>query len=74
MIQSARIVFHEVQLQDDPNPVHALLSELRTLPATVRQRIFLYHYDDAWDESAYAFVSREFAGFAEPQRRYTLFA
>lgn len=74
MIRSARIVFHEAQLLDDPNPVHTLLSDLRTLPETVRQRMFLYHYDDTWDDSVYSFVSDEFAGFAEPQRRYTLFA
>ncbi len=74
MMQSARIVFHEVQLHEDSDPVHTLLSELRTLPAGIRQRMYLYHYEDTWDDPKYALVSDEFAGFAEPQRRYTLFA
>mgnify|MGYP000873823643 CR=1 FL=1 len=73
MMERARISFHEVQLFDTPMPVHTLMSDLQTLPADVRRKTFLYHYSDEWDSGPYDFVGREFAGFAEPQRRYTLF-
>lgn len=72
MMERAAICFHEAQLQDEPDPVHTLLSELRTLPAAIRQKTWLYHYDDTWKDPAFEFVAREFAGFATPQRRYTL--
>jgi hypothetical protein len=67
-------IFHEVQLEEQVDPVHTLLSELRTLPAGIRRKMVLYHYSDAWDSSVYSFVENEFAGFAQPRRRYTLFA
>jgi ribonuclease BN (tRNA processing enzyme) len=73
MMGDAKLIIHEVQLEDQPDPVHALLSELRTLPADIRKKMLLYHYSDAWDSPAYSFVAREFAGFAEPRRRYELF-
>ncbi len=73
MMSAARINFHEMQLEDQPEPVHATLSELRTLPEPVRKKTVLYHYGDTWDDQAYDFVEREFAGFATPQHRYTLF-
>lgn len=74
IMAAAKIIFHEVLLIDYPDPVHATLSELRTLPKPVRQKMILFHYDDMWDEGSYDFVSDDFAGFAEPQRRYTLFS
>ncbi len=73
MMESARVNFHEVQLEDQENPVHATLSELRTLPEDVRKKTTLYHYGDNWECAAYRFVADEFAGFARPQHRYTLF-
>jgi ribonuclease BN (tRNA processing enzyme) len=73
LMATARISFHEVQLEDEPDSVHARLCELRTLPETVRQRTLLYHYGDTWDDVQYASVADEFAGFAQPQHRYTLF-
>jgi ribonuclease BN (tRNA processing enzyme) len=69
----ARIIFHEVQLADQSDPVHALLSELRTLPMTIRKKTILYHFNDNWDDSAFRFVADEFAGFAIPGTRYELF-
>ncbi len=74
MMQEAKLIFHEVQLEEQPDPVHALLSELRTLPPDIRRKTLLYHYSDAWDSALYSFVAAEFAGFAQPQHRYTLFA
>jgi len=66
-------VFHDVQLIDEPEPVHALLSELRTMPEEIKARTVLYHYGDNWDDPQFAFVDHEFAGFAKPRHRYTLF-
>lgn len=70
---SSRLNFHDVQLEDGPDPVHAMLSELRTLPKDVRRKTILYHFGDRWDDEAYAFVADEFAGFAQPRHRYRLF-
>ena len=73
LMDPARLNFHEVQLEDDRAQVHALLSELRTLPKETRKKTYLYHYGDAWNSGAYDFVADEFAGFAHPQERYLLF-
>jgi ribonuclease BN (tRNA processing enzyme) len=73
MMAAAKINFHEVQLEDQSEAVHATLKELRTLPPNVRGKTILYHYGDTWDSAAYACVADEFAGFAQPQHRYTLF-
>jgi ribonuclease BN (tRNA processing enzyme) len=72
LMQSASILFHEVQLDDEPQPVHTLLSELRTLPEDLRRRMYLYHYADHWDDPKWSGVTLDFAGFAEPRKRYVL--
>jgi hypothetical protein len=69
----ADLCFHDVQLAGTRDSVHALLSELRTLPEPIRRKTVLYHFGDDWDSEAYAFVPHEFAGFAVPQQRYELF-
>lgn len=68
-MRSADVCFHDAQLYDDQSPVHAMLSQLRTLPDDVKRKTWLYHYGDDWDEAAYDFVADEFAGFAPPQQR-----
>jgi len=73
IMEAAKIIFHEVLLVDHPDAVHATISQLRTLPEPMRQKMILFHFDDMWDNGSYDFVADEFAGFAEPQRRYTLF-
>ena len=50
-----------------------LQERLRTMPADVKKKTILYHYGDEWDDPAHGFVAKEFAGFAEPQKRYVLF-
>lgn len=72
-VAPARLSFHDAQLIDEPDPVHALLSELRTLPESVRRKMYLYHYGDTWDAPRYEAVQREFAGFAVAAHRYPLF-
>jgi len=73
LLATPKLAFHDVQLVDEPDPVHALLSELRTLPDDMKRKVVLYHYGDTWDEPAFAFVRDEFAGFARPRHRYVLF-
>jgi ribonuclease BN (tRNA processing enzyme) len=73
IVTKARLCFHDVQLTDQTDPVHSLLSELRTMPEIVKKKTVLYHYDDDWDSERYDFVDTEFAGFARPQHRYVLF-
>ena len=70
---SAKMIFHDVQLEDHGGAIHAPLSLMRTLPHDIRRKTILYHYDDAWDRGEYDDVPRGFAGFAEPMRRYALF-
>lgn len=69
----AKIIFHDVQLEDHHGAIHAPLPLMRTLPGEIREKIFLYHYGDAWDCGKYDFVHQEFAGFAQPMQRYVLF-
>jgi len=73
MMERAQICFHDVQLVDQREPVHALISELRTLPESIRKKTWLYHYGDDWDTGPFDDVPGTFAGFAEPARRYVLF-
>ena len=69
----AKMNFHDAQLHEHTSSVHALLSELRTMPEEVKKKTVLYHYGDAWDDPAFASVPEEFVGFAHPQERYVLF-
>lgn len=73
MLERARMIFHDVQLEDAPAPVHALLSELRTFPESIRRKMILYHYGDTWADEAYRFVDNEFSGWAVPRQRYVIF-
>ena len=73
MLHEAKTVFHEVQLTEQDHPVHALLSELRTMPPDVRRKTLLYHYGDDWDAAEFESVKTDFAGFAQPHHRYVLF-
>ncbi|MCK4658044.1 MAG: MBL fold metallo-hydrolase [Phycisphaerae bacterium] len=73
MMTASRLCFHEVHLGNEDLSVHTSLKDLRTLPAEIRGKTFLYHYSDAWDLGRYEVVDREFAGFARPFHRYVLF-
>jgi len=68
----ARLIFHEAQLDDEPQPVHTLLSELRTLPESTRKKTFLYHFADSWDDPKHLRIAEEFAGFARSGKRYAI--
>lgn len=72
MMERSGIIFHDTQLQDQRDPVHALIGELRTLPEAIRRKTWLYHYGDDWDAGPFDDVPDTFAGFAEPGRRYRL--
>ena len=73
MMTRARLCFHEVNLADEELAVHSSLRQLRTLPAEIKKKTFLYHYGDDWDSGPYDAVGDEFAGFARPFHRYVLF-
>jgi len=74
LMNDAKLIFHEVQLEDAPDPVHATLSELRSLPEALRRKMRLYHVADSWSEPRFATVATEFQGFATAQVREVLFA
>lgn len=73
MMEQADVCFHDTQLFDEPNPVHALISDLRALPDAIRRKTYLYHYGDDWDSGPFDDVPDTFAGFAQPFCRYRLF-
>lgn len=73
LLRDAKTIFHEVHLEEPPDPVHTMLNELRTLPESTRKKTFLYHFSDCWDDPRFACVAEEFAGFARPQIRMELF-
>lgn len=69
-ITSAQWVFHDAHLDDDSNSIHALLSELATMPEPIKRKTYLYHYADNWDQPQYHRAARGFAGFAAQHQRY----
>ncbi len=73
MLHESKVIFHDVQLYEQPDPVHALLSELWNLPEEIRRKTYLYHFDDTWDEPRFDSVREQFAGFVAPRKRYTIF-
>ncbi|GJM24747.1 MAG: MBL fold hydrolase [Phycisphaerae bacterium] len=73
MLRQSKIIFHDVQLYEQPDPVHALLSQLQEMPEDVRKKTYLYHFDDSWDEPRYDCVRDQFAGFVAPHTRYVVF-
>lgn len=73
MMENAKICFHDVQLFDQPEPVHALLGEMKSMPPEVKQKTVLFHFGDNWDSGPFADIPEEFAGFARPHERYVLF-
>jgi ribonuclease BN (tRNA processing enzyme) len=60
----AEWMFHDSQLF--PNPVHASLQELRTLPEAIKKKMFLVHYPDNHEEHDVS----DFAGWTEQGYRY----
>lgn len=57
-------MFHDASFF--PNPVHASLEELRTLPADMKEKMFLVHYGDAHAN----YDVNEFYGYAQKGMRY----
>ncbi|MDQ1267051.1 MAG: hypothetical protein QG635_2204, partial [Bacteroidota bacterium] len=60
----SEVMFHDTSMQ--PNPVHASLPQLQTLPADIKKKIYLMHYGDDWAK----YDISEFAGFARQGFRY----
>lgn len=60
----AECFFHDASFF--PNPVHASIQELRTLPPDVKKKMYLMHYGDNYAEQDVA----DFAGFAQQGVRY----
>lgn len=60
----AEVMFHDASLT--PNPVHSCIDDLRGLPANVREKMYLVHYQDEVEEQHVP----EFAGIAKQGVRY----
>lgn len=72
-MRQAKLIFHEVQLEEEERPVHAAWSELLSLPPEIRKKMRLYHLSDAHLDPQYEGADMDFLGFAQPQIRYPLF-
>jgi ribonuclease BN (tRNA processing enzyme) len=57
-------IFHDSALE--PNPVHSSLKELTKLPKKLKEKIFLMHYDDNFEN----YDAEGFAGFVKQGYRY----
>jgi len=73
MMEAASICFHDCQLFDQPDSVHATLSDCLSLPESIRKKTVLYHYGDNYDDDALQPSFSNFKGLAQPQFRYKLF-
>jgi ribonuclease BN (tRNA processing enzyme) len=60
----SEFIFHDSCFK--PNPVHASISELRTLPASIKEKMYLMHYEDKWEGQDIS----GFAGLAQEGVRY----
>ena len=60
----AEAIFHDTSFM--PNPVHASLDELKTLPKNIKQKMFLMHYGDNFEQVDIS----GFAGFAQLGNKY----
>lgn len=63
------VIFHDVQFFT--GGIHAGLDELVTLPATLKSRMILMHYGDAWKKQVKRVKQEGFAGFARQGSFYT---
>jgi len=61
----AEVMFHDCQLFQ--GGVHASYQELMTLPASVREKMFLYHYGDNWDQPQ-SWVGKEHPFTGDPRQ------
>lgn len=73
MMEKAEICFHDCQLFDQPDAVHASLNECLGLPEPIKKKTLLYHYGDNFDDKAWEKPVSQFKGFAKPHLRYRLF-
>jgi ribonuclease BN (tRNA processing enzyme) len=60
----AEAIFHDVQFFS--GAVHTPLSDLQTLPAAIKKKMYLIHYSDNWQQHPVD----DFAGYAEQGTRY----
>ena len=73
MMEASEICFHDCQFFDQPDSVHATLSECRSLSPAIKQKTVLYHYGDNFEDKGLQPALSEFKGLAKPQERYHLF-
>ncbi len=66
--QTADIIFHECETAPTPSGIHSHYQALLTLPADIRRKIWLYHYNDGPLPNAQA---DGFQGFITPGQLFT---
>lgn len=65
----ASLIFHDCETTPSRSGVHAHYVELRTLPAEVREKMWLYHYQP---EPAYRPEADGFKGFVKKGQEFTI--
>ncbi len=60
----SEVMFHDVQFF--PGAVHAPLTDLKTLPGDIKERMYLIHYSDNWTDQDIS----DFAGWCRQGIRY----
>ena len=63
-VDKSEIMFHDTSFF--PNPVHASLQDLLSLPQEIKQKLMLVHYGDNWQQQNV----EDFAGLAQEGCRY----
>ncbi len=62
-------IFHDCQLRP-PGGVHAALDEIATLSPSLKERMYLVHYQDDFEKYRDTVASNGFAGFGKPATLY----
>ena len=67
--ESADIIFHDCETNSHRSGVHANYQDLKTLPVTIKKKMWLYHYNPGELPLA---TSDGFAGFVKPGQSFAL--
>ncbi len=67
--QTADIIFHDCDTSNQISPVHSNFSQLTTLPESIKQKMWLYHYSHT---NGYDAKQHGFAGFVSRFQEFSI--
>lgn len=66
--EQADVIFHDCDISKNPNPVHSNYQQLCSLPDTIKEKMWLYHYEgDQFPD----YEADHFRGFAKKGQEFT---